>query len=313
METGEAMHGYGAAIIVGVLLCAASVGAQEDDPKRPWAEGVSQENQAEALRLFAEGNRTFEESQLAQALSSYRKAIGFWDHPQIRFNMAVALIQLDQPLTAYENVLEALRWDGEALEPAIKQQALNYKKLLLGQLAQLRVGVSEQGAKLFLDGNLILVGPGEASRVLLPGPHQLAASKVGFLTSTRNVNLISGKTAVETLELLALTQLTRTERRWRWWKPATVLSSGAALVLAGIPLLLDGNAAIDRYDNSIAAGCPGGCRTQDLPSAVRDLPGRSSKETGFAVSLFAVGGGLVAAGLVMVIVNQPRVVHAERF
>lgn len=313
MQAGGAMKRYSAAILVAMLVSSARAGAQEDTAQRPWADGVSDDSQAEALRLFAEGNRTFEEGQLAQALSSYRQAITFWNHPQIRFNIAVALIQLDQPLAAYENVLEALRWNGNALDPEIRQQALNYKKLLLGQLAQLRIGVREPGAKLFLDGNQLLTGPGEASRVLLPGPHQLAASKPGFLTAARNVDLISGKLTVETLELVALKQLTRTERRWRWWKPATVIATGAALVLVGVPLLLDGNAALDRYDRSVAATCPTGCWSENLPSSVRDLPGRSSVETGLSISLFAVGAGLAVAGLVMVIANQPRVVHAERY
>jgi hypothetical protein len=297
------------ATLLAVLAIAGSARAQsEDDPKRPWAEGVAQEEQDEALRLFAEGNQTFEQGQYAQALSSYRQAIKHWNHPTIHYNMARALIELDQPLAAYENLLEALRWEGAALEPQLQKEARTYKKLLIGQLAQLQVGVSETGARVLLDGSDLLTGPGQASRVLTPGAHQLVASKAGFLTATRTLSLEAGKLTVETIELTPIQRLTRTERRWRWWKPLTVIAAGvAAVALIGTPLLVDGNSTMQRYDASVASQCPHGCKSSDLPSSVRDLQGRANLETGFAVGMFATGGAVAAAGLIMVIANQSRV------
>ena len=89
-------------------------GRGESDPsERPWAEGVPEDARRQALGLFEEGNKLFESSEHAAALAKYREALKVWDHPAIRYNAAVALINLDQPLAANENLELALRY-GEA-------------------------------------------------------------------------------------------------------------------------------------------------------------------------------------------------------
>src|SRR5262249_22511020 len=140
-------------------------------------------------------NKLFEDSQHAAALAKYREALKVWDHPAIRYNAAVALIQLDQPLAAHENLELALRYGDEAIGAENHQQALTYRKLLLGQLAELKVACAEPGADVALDGQPLFVAPGEASRRLLPGSHQLVARKAGFLPATRALSLLPGRPA----------------------------------------------------------------------------------------------------------------------
>ena len=77
---------------------------QPSGPDRPWAKGVPEEAQKWAFVLFEEGNKLFENSEHAAALAKYRQALSVWDHPAIRYNAAVALINLDQPLAANENL-----------------------------------------------------------------------------------------------------------------------------------------------------------------------------------------------------------------
>src|SRR5262249_43654840 len=77
---------------------------------RPWAQGVSDQQQTQALDKFKQGNALFEDHQYANALTTYREAIAFWDHPAIRFNIAVSLIHLDDPVQAFENLESALRY-----------------------------------------------------------------------------------------------------------------------------------------------------------------------------------------------------------
>ena len=114
--------------------------ARAEPDERPWAAGVPAERQEEARRRYDEGNLLFEQEKYAQALSIYRGAVELWDHPAIRYNMAVALIHLDQPLAAYENLASALRFGAEPLQADVYTQAQTYRKLLLGQLARLKVG-----------------------------------------------------------------------------------------------------------------------------------------------------------------------------
>ncbi|TMQ05930.1 MAG: hypothetical protein E6J90_47640 [Deltaproteobacteria bacterium] len=84
--------------------------APRDDKARPWAKGVSEDEQEVARSLHAEGNAEFAELRFAQALAKYKEALRHWDHPAIRFNIAVSLINLDQPVEAKDNLERSLTY-----------------------------------------------------------------------------------------------------------------------------------------------------------------------------------------------------------
>jgi len=278
---------------------------------RPWAKGVSRDAQQQALVLFEEGNKLFENFEHAAALSKYREALKVWDHPAIRYNAAVALINLDQPLAANESLELALRHGEAPFSPETYQQALTYQKLLRGQLAELKVSCVEAGTAVALDGTTLFIAPGEAGRWLLPGAHQLVARKPGFLTETRSLSLLPGKPALETLELKEVGSLpTRTVRRWPAWKPWAVVGTGALLALVGVPVLLEVKNNLDAYDAGVQTRCSSGCAARDVPPDLIDLRDRAHTENVVAVSLFAIGGAVAATGAALVIMNQPRIVPA---
>ena len=243
-----------------------------DRAERPWAKGVPEEAQKQALLLFEEGNKLFENSEHAVALAKYREALKVWDHPAIRYNAAVALINLDQPLAANENLELALRYGDAPFNPETHQQALTYRKLLRGQLAELKVACVEPGADVALDGATLFVAPGEAARWLTPGTHQLVARKPGYLTETRSLSLLPGKPVVETLALQEIRSLpTRTDRRWPTWRPWAVVGAGALLAVVGLPILLDARSDLIAYDKQIADKCSMGCAAGTVPQAATDL------------------------------------------
>src|SRR5690349_20589283 len=57
---------------------------------RPWADGVSQERQDTAVRLFTEGNGHLNDGIFGKAVDAYAEALKSWDHPAIHYNMAIA-------------------------------------------------------------------------------------------------------------------------------------------------------------------------------------------------------------------------------
>jgi hypothetical protein len=301
--------------VLAVVFAFASVARAETAPDRadrPWAKDVSDDAQKQALLLFEEGNKLFENSEHAAALAKYREALKIWDHPAIRYNAAVALINLDQPLAANENLELALRYGEAPFNPETYQQAMTYRKLLRGQLAQLKVTCAEAGADVALDGTTLFMAPGEAERWVLPGPHQLVARKPGFLAATRSLSLLPGKPAVESMTLQEFGTLpTKTVRRWPTWQPWAVLGGGAALALAGVPLMLDVKSNIVAYDAGIRQSCGGGCPPGVIPQAVMDARDRARTENIVAVSLFVVGGAALASGVAMLVLNQPRAVQVE--
>ncbi len=294
------------------VFVALAVAARVEADERPWAAGVPEERQAESRRRYDEGNLLFEQEKYAQALAIYRQAVALWDHPAIRFNMAVALIHLDQPLAAYENLASAMRFGAEPLKADVYAQAQTYQKLLLGQLARLKVVCRERDAEVFLDGEHVFTGPGEAERVVAPGNHQIVASKPSYITVTRAVTLAAGATVDELLQPMELPKPERTERRWDAWKPWTVAAVGAAVALAGIPLQIASNNSMSDYEKQVATACPAGCPNNAIPAAARDAESRAHLENGLAIGLFAAGGAALAAGTVLVLLNQPHPVEAPR-
>jgi hypothetical protein len=278
---------------------------------RPWAEGVAPERQADALRLFKEGNVLFEESQYAAALGRYRLALAAWDHPAIHYNAAVAAIHLDQPLVAHGELEAALTYGDAPLGEELFKQAQIYLKLVSGQLAELEIVCSEPGAEVTLDGELRFVGPGRDRRWLLPGAHQLVANKPGFLSETRALQLPAGRITAESVTLRTLSSIpTRTVRRWPVWQPWTVLAAGAGAVLVGVPFLLDAKSNYDTVDAEIARACPSGCQASQLPAGVDSARSRARLENDVAVGLFVAGGVVVVTGVTLLILNQPHVEEA---
>jgi hypothetical protein len=282
---------------------------------RPWAEGVTEEHQARALRLFKEGNQLFEESQHAAAVARYRQAIDVWDHPAIHYNLAVALIHLDQPLEAYHHLEPALKFGAAPLGNENYGQALTYKKLLIGQLARLKVICREADAEVSLDGSRLFRAPGEANRLTTPGQHQLTATKRDYLTESHPLLLMPGKETVLTLTLTPLKTLAQ-KRRWPVWKPWVVAAAGVAIAAAvAVPLYVQASSDFRSYDDEVArcaAQNPlGGCDRSTLSAPVQKLVGKAEAERDVGIAAFAAGGALALAGVALVIANQPRVVERK--
>ena len=302
-----------------VCLAAAIARAQPADPpppdapapapaeSKPWAIGVTAEEQAIALGLFEQGNAEFVELHYAQALAKYREALTHWDHPAIRFNIAVCLINLEQLLEANENLDKALRFGAPALGVDVHQQALTLQKLLQSQLAHLKLSCKEPGAIVSLDGKQRFIAPGSVELDLLPGDHIVVATKPGFLNASEKVDLRAGKQASVDVRLIAFKSATITTRRWTPWKPWAVVAGG--LLVTGVGVLTFGLAVsnLDDYDEIVKRECPAGCTA--VMSRELELQGyldRSRTEEGSAYALFGIGGTIAVAGAIAVVLNLPQ-------
>jgi tetratricopeptide (TPR) repeat protein len=294
-----------------VFACSLGVGAAHADDK-PWAEGVSAEAQAKALELYRQGNEQFEQARYLEALAKYEVALKAWDHPSIRYNAAVCLINLGRAEEAYENLMAALRFGGEPLSPELQRQAKTYEALLVAQLAELEVQCREPDAKVMLDGNPLLDCPGTQARKLRAGRHQVVAQKPGYETDSRAVELAPGKKTTLVLELQVITAKGRLERRWPRWLPWTVLAGGVAVGGAAVPLYLKAQDDWDAWDDQLTTYCPDGCDPSTLDENQRarldDLDGTRHRSSAIAYTAIGVGAVGIAAGFTLVLLNQPRLV-----
>ncbi|MEO8549772.1 MAG: PEGA domain-containing protein [Kofleriaceae bacterium] len=290
------------ALICSFLVAIAAAPAQADD--KPWAAGVSAENQKAALDLYNQGGNAFAQADYKTALEIYTRALPLWDHPALRYNIAVCLINLDRPVEAYDNLERAMRFGEAPLGPDLWKQGQSYQKLLAGRVAEIEVS-AEPGASVSLDGKPLA---GTAQRVLT-GDHQIVVEKPRYQTETRAVRLNPGDHVTIKIELKPIAVARTLHRRWVRWLPWTVLGGGVVVAGAGVPVLLAAGSSFDRYDAAVAASCQHGCRDGDPATAhVMDLQSHAELQNTTAVSLFAVGGAIAATGFVMVILNQPRLV-----
>jgi hypothetical protein len=278
---------------------------------RPWAEGVAASEQSTALELFRQGNEAFARSDYAAAARPYREALDHWDHPAIRGNLAIVLINLDDPVGAYEQLEKALRFDEAPFEQAVYAELLTTRKLLLGQLGQVEVLCDVPGAVVTLDGVTLLTGPGQVQRVVRAGAHQVVAKKPRHLTFTSEVTALPASPLIIHVQLVPLEQAGTWERRWPEWKPWLVVGAGAAVLAAGVAFELQARSDLDGYEAEIARSCPSGCNPSDLPAAVRDLESGGKRDSRIGVAAMIVGGAALATGGVLVLMNQPRHVEVE--
>jgi hypothetical protein len=277
---------------------------------RPWADGVPEAEQALATELYVAGNQEFTESHFAQALAKYREALRHWDHPAIRYNIAICLINLDQPVEARDHLERSLAYGAAPLKGDTYREGLTHRKLLDGQLAHITVASAEPGAEIALDGKLLFAGPGSAALYLLPGEHRVVATKPGFLTAFNTLALVAGKRTTYNVPALERKPTTRIARRWDWWKPWAMIGSGAALGGLGSLGYLAAQGSYAAFDEKVRVLCPFGCTPEEI-AARPGLTGprdRGRIEEGIAFALFSLGGLAVLVGSIGVVLNQPRVV-----
>lgn len=310
------------AIIIVGLAFASTASAQD---AQPWAQGVSDDQKTEAQARLEEGNALFLAQKYKEALEKYQAAIAAWDHPAIRFNVVRCLIQLDRPVEASDNLQLALKYGAAPLEEAVYTEALSYQKLLAGQIAEVEVSCSQEGATLTLDGQPFMTCPGTQKRRVAPGQHGLVATKEGFLTKELQVVVVGGTSEKVDVELVPLAKAARVVHRWPTWMPWVVFGSG--LAVAGFGTLLQYNAGqdMDAYDSQVQSECAvTGCRLDNLdpndPSYADDLMRANrlnnmresaERQSTIAISVLAVGAVGAAVGGVLLFMNRGQTVYED--
>jgi tetratricopeptide (TPR) repeat protein len=292
---------------VWISALAASPSAVRADAKRvtPWSKGVPEAAQTRALQLFQDGNALFEQEKYTEAVAKYEQALTAWDNPSIRFNMALCLINMRQPLVAWDHLQRALRFGNAPFDKHLYAEALKTVALLEASLAQLTVRSVQPGIKVMVDGAVALDRPGEYTTKLLPGKHQLVASRPGYITSSRALDLLAGKPALEQIALMPEQLVDNYERRWRWWVPWSFEVGGAVLALAATGVYLHASTEMKSHDQALALLCPTGCMDDEIPSNLKAQEASARRTSGVAIGMWVGAGTLAITGGVMAVLNRP--------
>lgn len=288
-----------------VLLCAATATALADEPERPWARGVPKERQQQALELFRDGNVKLRDALFKAARDRYVEALAVWDHPAIHYNLSLSLMNLEQPVEAYEHLLLALKYGAAPLDAEKMDQALRYKSLVEHQLTKLTVTCELAGATVRVDGNPLTLDAGRWHGMVRAGRHSIVATKDGYVPAEVAETFVGGEAKDVVLTLFRTEELTEYRRLWPVAFPWAVLAAGAVVAGTGAGLHAASRGEFDAYDRGVSA-CATPAAAGCVPStelAQRRLSGQGLQAV--AVTSYVVGGAALAAGAVLLYLNRP--------
>ncbi len=287
------------------------------DDNAPWNQGVNNETREAARAVFLEGNRLFKIPLFAQAVEKYTEALSQWKHPAFYFNLALAQLNLGQELEAHQSLEQALKYGAEPLGSEQFQEAKKQLEEVERQLGRIHVTCKTRGAEVTLDGATLFTGPGTYEGWVKANSHELTAKKQGYLSEARRVTISSGKLQDIVLKLITLSEAAETGRRWPVWKPWSVVAAGATIAAAGGVLHALSSRNFNDYDAKFlklpCVTMPNledpGCAKDAIPSDLNAQLNLARHEQAIAVGGYIAGGSLIAAGVVLVLLNRPRLME----
>ena len=276
---------------------------------KPWAQGVPEATQDQANAVFEEGNQLFAQQAHAPALEKYRAALAIWDHPLIRFNLAVTLIRLDRPLEAAEELDKALRYGDAPFKKDLYQQALDYQILLKGRVGYIEASCDQSGGAILLDGKPWFTCPGTQKARVMAGLHAVGGEAPNYLMPTRRLVVTGGETTTEKLKFVPLDSAVILKYPYRRWIPYTVTAFGAAVGLAGLAVWVAGRSQMNDFETAFAndPDCSMGCdKSLSGKPLLRDLRDSAELKGKIGISMMVAGGAVTVGGIVMAILNRPQ-------
>lgn len=316
MTTRRVLRWTGLAVLGVLVLSGSALARDQESPDehgdptsmdsgeegaRPWADGVSPDNQAAARQLFDEANRLLRDSLFLKAADKYREALAFWDHPAIHYNLALALLNMDQPLEVYRHLEQAMRYGPAPLDVNTFERATSYQTLVEKQLAYIEVVCDQPDAKVSMDGRLLFVAPGKYEGLVRVGEHSITATKPGYITANEARMLDPSERARIELRLYTPDDVTGYRRRWTAWKPWAIVGVGLAVGLVGGAMHVKSVNDFADFDQAINE-C-GGCVPSDELLAQRD---RAGTEQTVAIASYVAGGTIALTGMVLVYANRSK-------
>ena len=277
-----------------------------NEPK-PWGQGVPQDVQDKASKLYEEGNTLFAQQAHAPALAKYKEAIALWEHPLIRFNMAVTEIRLDRILEAADDLEKSLKYGDKPFKPELYQQALDYQTLVKGRVGFIEATCDQTETRLLLDGKPWVDCPKTEKIRVLAGEHAIVGEKKGFLTASTKVVVDGGEVAQAKIKLVPLDSAVVMKYRYRRWIPWTMVGIGVAVGVGGAGTWFLGKNQMDQFEADFSTQCQNGCEPGLTAPEHRSLAAqRDSAELKgqIGIAMMGVGGAVVVTGVVLAIMNR---------
>jgi hypothetical protein len=277
---------------------------------RPWADGIPQDRQDTAVRLFGEGNGHLNDGIFTKAVESYKEALKSWDHPAIHYNLALALTKLDKPLEVEIHLTKAIAYGPTPLETPDKfEHAKEYLGLNAKLLAWIDVSCDKIGAKVSIDGaEVFTVEAGKPNRYegrVTIGKHTVVAEKTGYNAQVDAPYIEPGQKFRIELKLYTSEELTRYTRRWKaTWIPYVVL--GGAVVFGGGAAAMNASAqsSFDNFDAAIKRCNEESSNACESNAALLDMKSSGDTKRTMGYVFYGIAGAALVTGGILLYLNR---------
>jgi hypothetical protein len=289
-------------LIVAALLVFAERPAVAD--ANPWEKNVPDDVKKLANADYRAANDLFAQKAYGQAVAKYRAALDRWDHPQIRFNLAVVLIRLDRFVEAADELALALRYGAKPFDRLeLYDQALDYQAVLRARVGTVEASCKLPGAQVVLDGKPWFTCPGKQAMRVASGEHAIVTERSGYLTRTKRFVLLGGDTASHDIELVRLDQATRYRYpRWIQW---SMIGGGLAIGVGGLAVWSAGRTQMSNFEAKLTTDCPLGCDlASDEFAYLADRRDRARLKGNVGIGLMLGGGAIAIAGGIFAGLNR---------
>ncbi|MGM0597693.1 MAG: hypothetical protein ACQES9_11720, partial [Myxococcota bacterium] len=99
----------------------------------------------QARAIFRKANKNFEDRELSEAVSNYKKAYKIWPHPRILFNLGVAYSMLSQTLAAANTFKKVLEYGPDPIGELRYKEARDKYLQLMGTLSVIKIKCKQSG------------------------------------------------------------------------------------------------------------------------------------------------------------------------
>jgi hypothetical protein len=181
------------------LLCAMTIAAtfepaQEPaqtataDQRPPLAESLG----GEAREAYLTGNLLFDSQDWTRAMAKYSQAYDQARDPRLLYNMALCARGTRDYARTWSLLARFEREEGTHLGADVRADVDAAMVLLKQIIGQVDLDVSEAGAAVTLDGQLVGVTPLASPLAVNPGKHAIAVAKDGFVPDERRIEITGG-------------------------------------------------------------------------------------------------------------------------
>jgi tetratricopeptide (TPR) repeat protein len=249
--------GFIAAAVVAATAFAVLGPAVAQGQDRP--QDQSEDRREAARRSLEEGSRHYRDGNYEAAARSFEAARVSYPSPKIHFNLGQTYRRLNRP-AATVDAFEAFLAEAPDAAPEMRRDAEDQIRVLRQQVASIRVIDAAPGAEIRVDGTRIGFAPLRRPIVVMPGRHELTASRGDGAVLSRAFDLNGGDVvewlpsfplagaaapAIATAPAVAPTSSAQpaasveagaaSERPNRWWLWAVL---GGVVLAAGVSALL---------------------------------------------------------------------------